>query len=871
MRISQNMTFYRSLAFKNAIIYLLIFLTGLGIMGYLLLDNSSKRIIQTAENQLLHSGDLVEVQLAEYIDGLISDLDFLSNNPVLLKFLKIGNDDNYELLTNEFLTLIESNNDFSQIRFLDAENGIEIVRVDQKNGVSEIISKPNLQNKKDRAYFINSLKLDPTDIYISPINLNREFGEISLPYTPTLRVARPIIIKGALVGVIVINTDLSNLFSKLENSVGSNFNLRIVNEDGYYLLHENKDSTFVFEFDKKRQQVGEDLRTKDNKLIKHSNELISIHRTRNEYLKYDLIYHIIANRSQLLRPYYQWRNTSIFLIFTIASVFSVLAFLLLRRQSKNLKRLTNNMRQFPERRKVSELPVHRNDEIGDLARGFEEMAKIINVQIESIELEKHKAEKAEKEKSIFIENISHEIRNPLQSIIGLSNILEKNKLNPNQVDILKSIKFNTSNLHALVNSILDYQNVINGNALVEKQWTDINELIQELTTGIIYAAEQKSIDIQVHVDNKLNTVEVEIDRLRVTQILSNLISNAITHTASNGKIEIRIDSKQEADDHTKLLFTVTDNGVGMTSAELDRIKERYFTKSKEQELHTNFGLGLTIVHELLGLMNTQLKIESIKDKGSIFSFEIEAITKEKSVDTVQDKGLDTTFNNLKILIIEDDKQIRAVYQHYFKGYQMQCVQSFAELKNCTETFDIIISDFNLADTNLIAQKDVLSSISTPQTSLIVISGTRPDLTILSESFPELMFAQKPVRKDSLFQIISIGRVCLTYGKPVLDNIKKDYDYDPSKYARAIILLLDEWKIYMRRLLKGISENDSEEIEEILHKFNNTLRKLKLDKFEKHLISLKTDILANTQNNEEWSKEIQKIMSHYYAYIKSSIN
>lgn len=866
------MNFYQSLAFKNAIRYLLIFLTGLGIMGFLLLDNSSKRILQTAENQLLHSGDLIEVQLKEYVNGLVSGLDFLSKNPLLLRYLTESSDENRALLSDEFLTLINSKADFAQIRYLDASNGLEIVRVDQKNGVANIVPEAQLQNKSDRAYFKVALTLDPKNIYFSPINLNREFGKISKPHTPTLRVARSIYHENELQGIIVINTDLTKIFEKLRKSVGSNYTLRIVNDAGFYLMHENQDSTFTFEFGSEKAQVSKQFLNEDHKLISLPNEIISVHRMNADLMTYPFQYHVIANRSLLLKPYYEWRNKSILLILFIALLFAGIAFFILSTQSKNLKELTKNMRQFTKERQVSELPVNRNDEIGELARSFKEMAIIINQQMESIETEKHKAIIAEKEKSNFIENISHEIRNPLQSILGLSNILEQNRPNPNQIDILKSIKLNTSNLFELVNSILDYQSVIKGNVKSELVWVELNDLVQELTIGSQYAASQKSIQIETDIVNQPGSIEFKIDRLRISQILSNLIANAISHTHTNGTISVSAEMVEHTAKGSKIKFTVSDNGVGMTEAEILRIKERYYTNTKDEQQVSNFGLGLTIVHELLGLMGSSLHIDSKKNSGSTFSFEIESATRAKQVENSIDFGFEGFFATYDILIIDDDRQVLDFYKHIFGHSKTLFVQSFDELEETLDaTFDIIISDFRLGSDDLLNHLPKLQQLSHSDTCLLILSGAVPDLTPIQELYPDLIFAQKPMNRKAIFQLLSTHLITTRYGQPELNVIKKDYDFNRDKYNKAITLLSSEWEVYNIRLENSIKNKDIEELDEILHKFRNTLRRLKLSKFEDHLEALKHKLTFNTLDIVALRNEIKLIMITYQSLIKSSID
>ncbi|MDF1695226.1 MAG: ATP-binding protein [Saprospiraceae bacterium] len=840
-------------------------------MGVLLLEKSSKRIIENAENQLSHSGEIIEIQFQEYVDELISDVLFLSGSPVLNQYLKADSKGNIQLLNEEFFSMVTSNGDYAQIRYIDAGSGDEIVRVEQKESGPIIIPFDQLQNKKSRPYFINSIQLDHSKYYLSPINLNREFGSISIPYTPTLRIAKPIFLEKKLKGIVVINTDLTKLFDKLSKSVGGDFNLRILNENGQYLLHEEKDSTFLFEFNVDRSQVNLQEDKYQNSLIHQNDEMISNHKMDIGAINYSIVYHIVANRSKLLKSYFEWRAQSIYLILAFTLICAGLAFFVLRRQSKNLKRLTTNMKEFPSKRKVSELPLHRKDEIGDLARSLENMAGIINIQMDSIEAEKLKAETAERDKSNFIENISHEIRNPLQSIIGLSKLLEQNNPNPNQLDIIKSIRLNSANLKDLVTSILDYQQVLKGMVQVENDWTDLPQLIQELITGVRYSAIEKNIHVHALGLDELGQIETKIDRLRISQILNNIISNAITHTPSKGEVTVKVKHSIKDDSICALRFSIIDNGVGMSQKEMDEIKNRYFTTADNTLISSNFGLGLTIVHELLNMMGSELEIESQKNEGSVFSFVVESeyrskVNKENLVSF--DSGI---VKDSKILVIEDDIQIINLYSYYFEEHTTQYIRSFSEVEQLDSTdFDVIISDFKLKDGILTEQLDRVKKVTHQNSNLVVVSGDRVDLMDIETYFPCAVAVQKPVSKESLYFAIFTGSVWLKFGKPYLESILKDYDYNQEKYQKAVLLLLNEWQIYKVRLEETIKTNNKPEFEEILHKLNNTLRRLRLDGLENELVGLKDQF----EQNKDWkheSRHVSAIMEVYFRFIQNTIS
>ena len=865
------MLLFRSLAFKNAIIYLVIFLTGLGLTGFLLLHYSSKRIIAEAENQLLHSADLVEIQIKEYINELIKDLDFLSDSPVLTNYLKNASPQNTNQLNQEFLSLISSNKNYAQLRYLDANSGKEKARVNYINDIPVITQEEQLQNKSKRPYYTQTILLDSTEIYTSPINLNREFGEISLPHTPTLRIAKPVYYRGLLSGIIVINTNLTELFNALKKSVGEDFNLRMYNQEGFYLLHENTDSTFIFEYGDTHSQVSVFHTSPAKKITRTDEELTSNHSFSIPQMTYTLYFNVIANKSKLLHFYYEWRNKSIYLIIIIGLLFSSVAFLILRRQSKTLKRLISNINTYPIKREVSELPINRKDELGELARSFGEMVEIINNQIDNIESEKQKAEKAEQEKSKFIENISHEIRNPLQSIIGLSSILEQNNPKSHQIDILKSIKLNTTNLKALVNSILDYQNLRSGALKVQRNYTSVVNLVTELITGIQLSAHEKNIQIVVNVADRLDAVDVYIDRLRVSQILNNLISNAITNTPMNGEIQVVADIVHSQMDRATIRFSVVDNGIGISDSEILKIKERYYSTRSVDALNTNYGLGLTIVNELLMLLGSELNINSVKNKGSIFSFDITEKIRPAEKSGNISVSIPSDLSEKRILVVDDDEQIIELYRHHFEGLDATFLSNLSiENESFTQAFDIIITDFRLGQKTVVDHLIELQNLSYSHSALIIVSGTQADLTPIEELFPGVVSLLKPMSKESLLHAIHKGSIFASFGKPNLHSVKKDYDFDKEKYSKAFSILLDEWKTYTSRLHESIMDKDQNDFEATIHKLNNTLRRLDLHKYESHLIAIQELLHSKDFQHNKIANETRETMEMYYTAIKSAI-
>ena len=863
------MNLFRSFAFKNSILYLLMFFFAFGIFGFLLFKNSSIRIIETANRELQHRADLLEIQTVEYYKDLVSSLNYLTFNPILDNYLGSKSAQNYKLLSENYLSLLEANSDFAQIRYLDAESGMEVVRVDRTPNNQTIVNSTDLQNKKDRPYFISALNLEPGQIYISPIDLNKEYGKISLPLTPTLRLARLVYKNDQRLGVVVINIDLRTLFDNLKQTVGDQFSMQLLNQDGYYLVHENVDSTFLFEY-AERDQKGINNKSIESNQLSKNNTLRQSRRIQHELMTYELVFNVTADRDMLLSSYYSWRYKSILIMLFTVAFLTVISFLLMNRQSKDLAKITTALRDFPKNRKPKNELITRTDEIGEMAKGFDEMASLINTQMDEITAQKLKAEEAFKDKSVFIENISHEIRNPLQSIMGLSDMLEKNNPNPNQVDILKSLKFNTSNLHGLVNNVLDYQNVLKGDIAVENSWSNVVQIIEEVVNGHKYAAAEKKIFIKLDLDKELPLYQYQIDRIRLSQIVGNLLSNAIKFTKENGSIIVGCHGIKNA--HSQVLtFSVKDTGIGISESEVLRIKDRYFTNRGVQALSSSYGIGLTIVSELLDLYNSRLDIASEEGKGSEFSFKMKLDSRESNIAGEEDSKL-VNLDGTKMLIIEDDKQIANLYLHILSNSNASivCREDVEDLKDLDGKFDLIIADYRFARKSLVDVQDDLERFKNPETPLIIASASKPDISLFQGLFRDVSYIRKPFTNIDFVQAINTSAVLYNYGYPTLDQIKADYDYVSSKYNRALNLLFDEWKLISDRFGKAIETNDKESFEATHHKFVTTLKRLELHDLSEWLNDIRDSMPIQENKKIGLKVEVLAVLDTVFQVLKSQI-
>ncbi len=214
----------------------------------------------------------------------------------------------------------------------------------------------------------------------------------------------------------------------------------------------------------------------------------------------------------------------------------------------------------------------------------------------NIELEKviEKSEKSGQAKSEFLSIMSHEIRTPLNAVIGMGNLLMMGNPRPDQKDNLEILKFSANNLLALVNDVLDFNKIEAGKVVFENIKFNIPELMQNVCGGQMLKAQEKDLEFKINIDSALKNKIVIGDPTRLSQIVFNLISNAIkfTHT---GSVWVRVDCLEDRHNTVNVNFSIKDTGIGIEKDNLEAIFEPFTQESiTTTRQYGGTGLGLVI-------------------------------------------------------------------------------------------------------------------------------------------------------------------------------------------------------------------------------------------------------------------------------------
>lgn len=320
-------------------------------------------------------------------------------------------------------------------------------------------------------------------------------------------------------------------------------------------------------------------------------------------------------------------------------------------------------------------------------------------------------------KTRFLSAMSHDIRTPLNAILGMAQIAEENSSDPVRVDdCLMKISLAGRHLLTLVNDVLDITQIESGNLSINPTEFDVSESASDLVNILYPQMLQKKQHCEIYLEN-ITQEWLFADKLRLNQIWINLISNAVKYTPDGGRIDITLRERELADDpeNIELLFRVRDTGIGMTEAFQKRVFET-FARAKDSRIDTveGSGLGMAIVKQLVDLMHGQITVESEIGVGTTFTVTL------RLKKAMQHAHSDALASRRILLVGEQMQPVRGFLQSM--GAQAETCAGDAVAEFVRGTYDTVIIDRSMADDTCLDTAQALREAAGDRELTILVSA-----------------------------------------------------------------------------------------------------------------------------------------------------
>lgn len=620
------------------------------IIGSIIINSSSDIVYENALNRLKYETNIKTIRLLADIKNISEDAVYLSATPpiqgIARAFFNGGIDpldqSNISVWKNRLATifseLIRAKPNYLQIRYIGVANqGREIVRVDRRGSQIKTIENNELQNKNNTAYFEHAIQKPLGEVYLSDISLNREFGKISKPHTPVVRVAAPIYHDNKIFGILVINMDFGSIFNTLIKNTPRPLTPYVTNDNGYFLAHPNKKMTYGFDHGNENTihkqyknlnlKDGDDIR--DVEFTFSSNgDVIHIVKAHYDPSNEDRFFAVMLATSieNLDAASIKLRYESYLIIGFLVIISLIIAALLSSRLMRPLQFITKASEDIAKGRDVSELPINSNDEIGELARSFDDMRHQLKDKERELIISQGHVHHANKMSSLgeMAAGMAHEINSPMQSINMIAQRvqrqLKKDMSNEDINDSMQKITTSVTKISEIIDSLRNISRDSTSDDFVE---TRLCDLIGDMVNMTEERFKVNNVHFDVNFHDVSENTYVQCQRLQISQVLINLVNNSFDAISESDNKWIKINTTKIAD---RVRFSITDSGNGITDEELERIFEPMFTT---KEIGKGTGLGLSISSDIVAQHNGLLYVDK-ECQNTCFVLELPIIhTKKK--------------------------------------------------------------------------------------------------------------------------------------------------------------------------------------------------------------------------------------------------
>ncbi len=699
------MKLYQRLRTKLTLGFLVVTLLPATIIGSYAIRISSDALRERELNHQIERLKTLKYQIETFLASAQSDLIFLSHSQPLSDYLtkrsqtpdSLSVELARQAVEQEFLAFSQSRKIYYQVRYLD-ETGQEIVRIDA-DGQSQFwkIDLTKLQNKADRYYFTNTMRLPDQELFVSSLDLNQEGGRIEVPYRPVLRYAINVYYPDKRkAGIAIANIDAKQFLQYMGETW-------LIDAEGYYLAHPQANKCWGSQRDLKTgasltqdysELAIEILGLSEGNL--HTNDVtLFFQRITVPGLGY---WTLVRQQptTDLLNSVITFQIT--FGIILLIALLLALAISLLFTHSIThpIESLTTFVKQVQSGERHLRMVDDRKDEIGQLEKGLNAMLNAINSSEEALQKAKQDSETANVAKSRFLANMSHELRTPLNAIIGYGEMLQEEIAELGQPEMSGDMaKIHQAGKHLLgiINDILDISKIEAGRMELYLETFFLPNMVNDIAHTIQPLLMKNKNTLEVHLAAEVG--EMHADLTKVRQIILNLLSNACKFSLAGDTVVLEVALSTNANE---ILFRVRDRGIGMSSEQRQCVFEIFKqADASSTRKYGGMGLGLAITKYFVDMMGGHIDIDSELGSGSTFTVYLPA-----TVATIAGpSSYPATYNSALeegslVLVIDDDSAVRSVLKKFLShlGYQVEVAESGEEGLRLARNFlpDVIILD-----------------------------------------------------------------------------------------------------------------------------------------------------------------------------------
>ena len=383
-----------------------------------------------------------------------------------------------------------------------------------------------------------------------------------------------------------------------------------------------------------------------------------------------------------------------------------------------------------------------------------EVYGLISKMITELQERTKQADEANEAKTLFLSNISHELRTPINGILGFSKLLSSTKLDKEQRDFVETISKSSGELLNVVNNILDVAQTQSGQIELENSYFNVFEVFESLAHLYAIEASKKEIEFLLWIDPTLASVSVESDSEKIKHVLMNLISNALKFTKAKGQVVVSIKKEASKKGVVAIKFEVTDTGIGISDEQQKRVFSA-FTQADNSNTRkfSGVGLGLTLASSWVNLLGGELNLESLEGRGTTVSFTLNLAQKEIPQNEIV-KGVKVGLYAPSLLQTEKSHNYLTNYLFSVRGVTLELFESIVACKEAeSDSFEILYLHYEQIDKEEL-QRIVAQYSSEIPLVLVTKLENRFKIQDIAPAFSQIIY--KPITFSKMKNSIKIA-------------------------------------------------------------------------------------------------------------------